>query len=132
VAVRVSADDARDAFEAFDRRWAERQGVFERRTVHRELEPVVMPGQDDRALEVARRRSVPESVQSVVRTTRDHPRCRTQCGDGNGARSSLQLSTKAARPFAYQACSAFLDSSGICAGGVTVYPRSVRTLAASV
>ncbi len=31
-------EDARDAFDAFDRRWAERQGVVERRTIHRVLE----------------------------------------------------------------------------------------------
>jgi hypothetical protein len=41
-----------DAFEAFDRRWPERQGVFEQRTHHRVLELVVMPGRDARALEV--------------------------------------------------------------------------------
>jgi hypothetical protein len=67
-------DDVKDAFEAFDRRWAERHGVFERRTIHRELELVVMPGQDDRAREVARRRGVPESVRPKIRTVRDHPR----------------------------------------------------------
>jgi hypothetical protein len=50
-------DEVSDAFDAFDRRWAERQGVFERRTIRRELELVVMPGEDARALEVARRRA---------------------------------------------------------------------------
>ena len=49
-------DEVSDAFDAFDRRWAERRGVFERRTIRRELELVVMPGQDARALEAARRR----------------------------------------------------------------------------
>jgi hypothetical protein len=67
-------DDARDAFDAFDRRWAERQGVFERRTIHRVLELVVMPGHDDRARQVARWRGVPESVEPVIRIVRDHPR----------------------------------------------------------
>jgi hypothetical protein len=33
-----------------------------------------MPGQDARALEVARRRGVPESVRPTIRTVRDHPR----------------------------------------------------------
>jgi hypothetical protein len=37
-------DEVRDAYDAFDRRWAERQGEFERRTIRRELELVVMPG----------------------------------------------------------------------------------------
>ena len=41
VTVRVF-DDASDAFEPFDPRWAERQGVFERRTSHRVLELVVI------------------------------------------------------------------------------------------
>jgi hypothetical protein len=36
-------DDIEDAFDQFDRSWAERQGVFERRTIGRELELVVMP-----------------------------------------------------------------------------------------
>jgi hypothetical protein len=39
-------DDAEDAFDEFDRSWAERQGVFEQRVVRRELELVVMPGRD--------------------------------------------------------------------------------------
>jgi hypothetical protein len=64
----VGDDDARDAFDAFDRRWAERQGVFERRTIHRELELVVMSGHDDRAREAARRRGGRESVQPEIRT----------------------------------------------------------------
>jgi hypothetical protein len=67
-------DEVSDAFDAFDRRWAERQGVFKRRTNRRELELVVMPGQDDRALAVARRRGVPESVRPRIRSVRDHPR----------------------------------------------------------
>ena len=29
---------AKDAFDAFDRRWAERHGVFERRSIRRELD----------------------------------------------------------------------------------------------
>lgn len=47
-------DDVRDAFEAFDRHWAERR-VCERRTTRRELwlvvmrGHVVMPGHDDSA-----------------------------------------------------------------------------------
>jgi hypothetical protein len=67
-------DEVSDAFDAFDRRWAERQGVFERRTIRRELELVVMPGQDARALEVARRRGVPESARPKIRRVRDDPR----------------------------------------------------------
>jgi hypothetical protein len=67
-------DEARDAFDRFDQSWAERQGVFERRTIRRELELVVMPGQDARALEVAKRRGVPESVRPRIRRVRDHPR----------------------------------------------------------
>jgi hypothetical protein len=59
---------------AFERRWAERQGVFERRTVHRVLELVVMPGQAGRAREVARLRGVPESVRPKIWTVRDRPR----------------------------------------------------------
>jgi hypothetical protein len=47
---------------------------FERWTVHRVVELVVMPGHDDRAREVARRRGVPESVRPKIRTVRDHPR----------------------------------------------------------
>lgn len=48
--------------------------MFERRTHHRVLELVVMPGQDARALVVARRRGVPESVRASLQTVRDHPR----------------------------------------------------------
>ena len=47
---------------------------IERRAIRRELELVVMPSQDDRAREVARRRGVPESVRPKIRTVRDHPR----------------------------------------------------------
>jgi len=69
-------DDAEDAFEEFDRSWADRQGVFEQRVVHRVLELVVMPGRDALARKVARRRGVPESVQprirTVLRRTRGH------------------------------------------------------------
>ena len=64
------SDNARGAFDEFDRRWAERQGVFERRTIRHELELVVMPGHDHRALEVARRQGVPESVRPTIRTVR--------------------------------------------------------------
>ena len=53
---------------------AEQHGVFERRSIRRHLELVVMPGQDARALEVARRRGVPESVRPTIRRVRDHPR----------------------------------------------------------
>jgi hypothetical protein len=67
-------DEVRDAFDAFDRHWAERQGVFERRTIRRKLELVVMPGKDARALEVASRRGVPESARPKIRRVRDHPR----------------------------------------------------------
>jgi hypothetical protein len=63
--------DALDAFDAFDRRWAERQGVFEQRRHHRVLELVVMPGQDPRALDVARRRGLPESVRPSIRAVDD-------------------------------------------------------------
>jgi hypothetical protein len=52
-------DEVSNAFEAFVRRWAERQGLFEQRTHRRMLELVVMPGQDVRALNVARHRGVP-------------------------------------------------------------------------
>jgi hypothetical protein len=38
-------DEVKDAFDAFDRSWAQRQGVFECRTIHRELELMVMLGQ---------------------------------------------------------------------------------------
>jgi hypothetical protein len=48
--------------------------MFERRTIRRELELVVMPGQDARALDLARRRGVPESVRPSIRAVRDHPR----------------------------------------------------------
>jgi hypothetical protein len=47
-------DDAEDAFDEFDRSWAERQGVFEQRVVRRELELVVMPGGDALARYLAR------------------------------------------------------------------------------
>jgi hypothetical protein len=45
-------DEVGHTLDEFDRSWAERPGVFERRTIRRELELVVMPGQDARALEV--------------------------------------------------------------------------------
>jgi hypothetical protein len=66
-------DEVSDAFDAVRRRWAERQGVFERRTIRRELELVVMPGQDARAQggETSRR---PESVRPTIREIRDHLR----------------------------------------------------------
>ena len=48
--------------------------MLERRTIRRELEWVVMPGHDARALEVARRRGVPESARPKIRRVRDHPR----------------------------------------------------------
>ena len=67
-------DDVSDALDAFDRRWAERQRVFEQRTHHRMLELVVLPnpGNDDaRALDVARRHGVPESVRPSIQTVRD-------------------------------------------------------------
>ena len=48
--------------------------MFERRTNRRELELVVMPGQDGRALDVARLRGVPESVRPNIRNVRHHPR----------------------------------------------------------
>jgi hypothetical protein len=47
--------DVKGAFDEFDRRWAERQGVFERRTIRRELKPVVMPGRDALGLDWGRR-----------------------------------------------------------------------------
>jgi hypothetical protein len=91
-------DEVSDAFDAFDRRWAERQGVFEQRTHHRELELVVMPGQDARALEVARRRAVPR------RCSRTSGRCatiraaRTPFGGTRGTRSSTYRSMRAEGP----------------------------------
>jgi hypothetical protein len=42
----MSDNDVEDAFDEFDRSWAESHGVFERRTIQRELELVVMPGWD--------------------------------------------------------------------------------------
>jgi hypothetical protein len=40
MAFRMTDGDAKDTFDAFDRRWAERQGVFARRVIRRELELV--------------------------------------------------------------------------------------------
>jgi hypothetical protein len=68
-------DQVSDAYAAFDRRWAERQSVFEQRTHHRVLELVVMLGVDVRALKTARRRGVPESVRPSIRTVRPSARC---------------------------------------------------------
>ena len=44
-----------------------------------------MPGHDDRACDVARRRGVPESVRPEVRMVHGHLRARTRCNGGSGA-----------------------------------------------
>jgi hypothetical protein len=67
-------DELSDAFDAVDRRWSERQGVFEQRTHHRVIKMVVMPCHDARAREVARCRGVPESVRPAIRSVRGRPR----------------------------------------------------------
>ena len=74
VPVRAALRGDLDDGHAVDRRWAEERGVFELRTRHREFELVVMPGQDDRTRDVARRPGVPESVRLIVLRVRDHPR----------------------------------------------------------
>jgi hypothetical protein len=66
-------DNVEDAFDEFDRSWAERQGCSSSGSSGRELELVVMPGRDDLASEVARRRGVPESVLRKIRKVRGHP-----------------------------------------------------------
>jgi hypothetical protein len=66
--------DVADAFDDFDRSWAESHGVFERRTIQRELELVVMPGWQSVAPDVARRRGVPVSVSPMIRAVPAHPR----------------------------------------------------------
>ena len=53
----MSESDVEDAFDDFDRSWAESHGVFERRTIQRELELVVMPGCESVAPEVAKPRT---------------------------------------------------------------------------
>jgi hypothetical protein len=99
------SDEVRDAFDAFDRRWAERQGVFEQRTHHRVLELVEMPGQDAprvkwRDAGAFLSRCVPRSEGcATIRAVR------TPSGVGSGARSSICRSTKAeANPCIMRRC----------------------------
>jgi hypothetical protein len=106
-------DEVSDAFDAFDRRWAERQGVFERRTIRRELELVVMPGQDARALEVARRRGVPESARPKIRRGRDHPRG----PHGAHARRVADLSHVQSLAFMLSDCTCFGEATLTSARG---------------